>query len=117
MKAVGVLSVVISVLIVDFSSSRKGSSTPARIHKTHHISIHQDIILTSIEDLKGLFVKLLDEYRTLWGEREQAAQWFGNVAEFEQGQNRCCQHHMKGKQRVATAVFSQHIGTASFVLF
>jgi len=32
--------------------------------------------------------------------------WFGNVAEFEQGQNRCCQHHMAGKQRVATAVFS-----------
>jgi len=65
-----------------------------------------------------VFVKLLDEYRTLWGERERAAQWFGNVAEFEQGQNRCCQHHMKGKQRVATAVFSQHIGTASlcFVL-
>jgi len=44
----------------------------------------------------------------LWGEREPAAQWFGNVAEFEQGQNRSCQHHMTGKQRVATAVFSQH---------
>jgi len=45
----------------------------------------------------------------LWGECEQAAQWFGNAAEFEQGQNRCCcQHHMIGKQRVATAVFSQH---------
>jgi len=42
------------------------------------------------------------------GEREQAAQWFGNVAEFEQGQHRCCQHRMTGKQRVATAVFSQH---------
>jgi len=23
--------------------------------------------------------------------------WFGNIAEFEQGQNRCCQHHMTGK--------------------
>jgi len=46
--------------------------------------------------------------RTLWGKRERAAQWFGNVAEFEQGQNRCCQRHMTGKQRVATAVFSQH---------
>ena len=56
--------------ILDGASSGKGSPMPARIHKTHHISIHQDIILTSIEDLKGLFVKLLDEYRTLWGERE-----------------------------------------------
>jgi len=24
--------------------------------------------------------------------------WFGKVAEFEQGQNRCCQHYMTGKQ-------------------
>ena len=46
--------------------------------------------------------------RTLGGKHERTAQWFGNVAEFEQGQNRCCQHHMTGKQRVATAVFSQH---------
>jgi len=50
---------------------------------------------------------LLGECRILWGERERAAQWFGNVAEFEQGQNRFCQHHMIGKQRVATAVFGQ----------
>jgi len=35
---------------------------------------------------------------------ERAAQWFGKVAEFEQGQNRCRQHCMTGKQRVATAV-------------
>jgi len=26
--------------------------------------------------------------------------WFGKVAEFEQGQNRCCQHYMTGKQTV-----------------
>ena len=52
------------------SGSCNRSPMPARIHKTHYISIHQDIILTSIEDLKGLFVKLLDECRTLWGERE-----------------------------------------------
>ena len=38
----------------------------------------------------------------------RAAQWFGNVAEFEQGQNRCCQLPMTGKKIVATAVFSQH---------
>jgi len=38
------------------------------------------------------------------GVEERAAQWFGKVAEFEQGQNGCCQHHMTGKQRVATAV-------------
>jgi len=45
----------------------------------------------------------------LWGERECAVKMeHVNVAEFEQGQNRCCQHHMTGKQRVATAVFSQH---------
>jgi len=50
----------------------------------------------------------LGECRTLWGKCERAAQWFGNVAEFEQGQNRCCQHHMAGIQGVATAVFSQH---------
>ena len=30
---------------------------------------------------------LLGECRILWGERERVAQWFGNVAEFEQGQN------------------------------
>ena len=51
-------------------------------------------------------INILGECRTLWGEHEQAAQWFGNVAEFEQGQSRCCLHHMTGKQRVATAVFS-----------
>ena len=62
------------------SRTGKGSPAPARIHKTHHISIHQDIIFTSIEDLKGLFVKVLDECRKLWGECERAAQWFGNVA-------------------------------------
>ena len=48
----------------------------------------------------------LSKCRTLWGEREQAAQWFEKVAELEQTQNRCCQHHLTGKQRVATAVFS-----------
>jgi len=53
-------------------------------------------------------ISILGECRTLWGECERAAQWFGNVAEFEQGQNRRCQHHMTGKQRVTTAVFSQH---------
>ena len=37
-------------------------------------------------------VIILGECRTLWGKRERAAQWFGKVAEFEQGQNRCCQH-------------------------
>ena len=45
----------------------------------------------------------------------------GNVAEFEQGQNRCCQHHMTGKQRVAAAVFSHHhhekVILHDFVLF
>jgi len=41
----------------------------------------------------------------LWGENEQAAQWFGKVDEFEQGQNICCQHYLTGKL-VATAVFS-----------
>jgi len=58
----------------------------------------------------------LRECRTLWGERERAAQWFGNVAEFEQGQNRCCQHHMPGKQRVATVVFSSTITLRWYVL-
>ena len=48
----------------------------------------------------------LGKCRTLWGECEQAAQWFEKVAELEQAQNRCFQHHMTGKQRVATAVFS-----------
>jgi len=33
----------------------------------------------------------------LWGKREQAAQWLRNVVEFEQGQNRYCQHRMTGK--------------------
>jgi len=51
---------------------------------------------------------LLCECRTLWDECERATLWFGNVAEFEQGQHRCCRHHMTGKQRVATTVFSQH---------
>ena len=55
-----------------------------------------------------IYVCMLSECRTLWGEHDRAPQWFGNVAEFEQGQYRCCQHHMTGKQRVATAVFSQH---------
>jgi len=50
----------------------------------------------------------LGECRTLLDERKRAAQWFGNFAEFEQGQNRCCQHHMTSKQRVVTAVFSQY---------
>ena len=49
----------------------------------------------------------LGECRTLLDEREWAAKFFGNFAEFEQSQNRCCRHHMTGKQRVATAVFSQ----------
>ena len=62
-QAVVVLSVgvtVISVLIADSWCSRSGKGSPisARIHKTHHISIHKDIILTSMENLKGLFVKL-----------------------------------------------------------
>ena len=64
---------------------------------------------------------LLGECRILWGERERVAQWFGNVAEFEQGQNRFCQHHTTGKQRVAAAVFSQHhhdkMVLCRFVLF
>jgi len=38
----------------------------------------------------------------------QAAQWFEKVAEFEQGQKRSCQHHMTGKRKAATVVFSQH---------
>jgi len=29
-------------------------------------------------------INILGECRTLWGGREQAAQWFGNVAEFQQ---------------------------------
>jgi len=28
-------------------------------------------------------INILGECRTLWGECEWAAQWFGNVAEFE----------------------------------
>ena len=70
--AVVMLSVGIPGIIgTHVSRTGKGSPAPARIHKTHHISSHQDIIIfTSIEDLKGLFVKVLDECRKLWGECE-----------------------------------------------
>ena len=34
----------------------------------------------------GIVDNLPGECRTLWGECERAAQWFGNVAEFEQVQ-------------------------------
>ena len=55
---------------------------------------------------------------------EQAAQWFGKVAEFEQGQTRCRQHHMTGKQRgykhnsidydTVEPLYNGHFGTSHF---
>jgi len=38
------------------------------------------------------------------GKCERAAQWFGKVAKFEQGQTRCCQHRMTGKQNSTSTI-------------
>ena len=84
-------------------------TTGKKLTPAGHKYLDRRMALGFLEDGNGCGFETsrqLGKCRTLWGEREQAAQWLEKVAELEQAQNRCCQHHMTGKQRVATAVFS-----------